>query len=151
VCYWLITPQTGAAGASFFGNATGITNTSSDQDATDYIVPTFTFASGGGQDVITFAEYGTYILIFNISVNYPATSISSVDISSSVTLVGCDCLGSTYNSGSLGLDNSVFCLGTFHSLFGGTITFPDYTSLLALYGSSWDHSFCTNVAIVRLS
>jgi len=116
-----------------------------------YSIPTLTFASGGGQDVITFNEYGLYILTFTILVNYPATSINPVDISNSVTLVDCSCLGSTYNSGSLDQNNNVFCLGTFQSTYDGTITFPNYTSLLALYGASWARSVCVNVSVIRLS
>jgi len=151
VCYWSISLNYGAKGTSFFGNSSGIYYTDSDLDAGDYIVPTFTFAGGGGQDVITFEEYGIYILIFSINISYPGTSINSADISNSAILVGCDCLGSTHNSGSLDPVGYVYCLGTFQSLYGGTITFPDQTSLLTLYGSGWLGGLCDNVSVIRLS
>jgi len=151
LCYWLFSFSDHVfSSPSFFGNADGLI-TSSDQDAVGYDAPSFTLASGGGQDIITFSELGVYCLIFTIGVNFPSTSITPADISSNVTLDDCSCLGSTYNSGSLDSNQRVYSLGTFQASSGGTITFPDYTTLLTLYGSSWANSFCLSVSVVRLS
>jgi len=151
LCYWQFNIDTSTLGTSFFGNARGLADVPTDLNALSYSIPTFTFASGGGQDILTFNESGVYLLLFYINISYPGSTLTPADICSSATLVGCSCLGSTSNLGTDDPNNCFYSLGTFTTILGGTVTFSNASSLLSLYGSNWAYSFCYVVQLIRLS
>jgi len=148
-CLWFFAPNEITTGTSFFGNATSNYITTGDQNALSYSIPIFTFSGSGGSDILTFADSGVYLLQFSISVGYPYTYITPVDIIDRSSLVGVSAQGSTYNLGSF--TSYALSIAVVTSILGGSISFPNSVDLLSDYGLAWSTSYCSNLTIARLS
>jgi len=118
-----------------------------------YFTPSITIAGGGGSDILYFASTGgagVYVLQFQFSPNSEDLSFSNVDICASSILSGVTLISGSKNA----TDPVEFYLVSYDivsTVDGGSITFPDLTSLVSLYGDDWSACACFSLSIIRLS
>jgi len=140
----------GASGnASFFGNASSST-TISDLAAEYYSDPYIILAGSDGSDVLGFNGTGLYLVQFQFNTNSETNTFNSVDVGAVSTLSDITLVSGSKNTTDT-VAYSFISYDLFYALDGGTITFPDKTSLLTLYGAFWDGSNCQSLSIIRLS